>query len=185
MRPQDDVNLAHSGALLMDETREFCRWHNHDGEDLDAAATWSLGRSKALGFVDRLLCNVYVDGSTDENGPLVVWPRKLADPWAPPTLQQDGDWEGQTVVRMPPGSAVVFDQALFHSARPPTARSVRRYIFGGHYTGWHNRRRHREDNAYAPSDELRRFEEARPLLFRPRPVEEERDGESSRERPRL
>ena len=155
-------------------------------QDLDAAETWSLSRSKSLGFVDRLLCNVYVDGSTDENGPLVVWPRRLADPWAPPTLQQDGDWEGQTVVRMPPGSAVVFDQALFHSARPPTARSVRRYIFGGHYTGWHNRRRHREDNFYAPCDELRRFEEAHPLLFRPRPVEEEGDGESGGgQRPRL
>lgn len=29
---QDDVNLAHTGALLMDETREACQWHNHDGE---------------------------------------------------------------------------------------------------------------------------------------------------------
>ena len=28
---QDDVNLAHTGALLMDETRQPCQWHNHDG----------------------------------------------------------------------------------------------------------------------------------------------------------
>ena len=28
---QDDVNLAHTGALLMDESRKACQWHSHDG----------------------------------------------------------------------------------------------------------------------------------------------------------
>ena len=34
---QDDVNLAHTGALLMDESREACQWHNHDGVYLRCA----------------------------------------------------------------------------------------------------------------------------------------------------
>ncbi len=34
---QDEVNLAHTGALLMDESREACQWHNHDGVHLHCA----------------------------------------------------------------------------------------------------------------------------------------------------
>ena len=117
-----------------------------------------------------MLCNVYVDGSTDENGPLVVFPRRISDPWAPPTAPENASgeagWDGAQVVYMPPGSACIFDQALFHCARAPFAGSspVRRYIFGGHYTGWHNRRRHREDNFYQQCEELAPFENEHPLL---------------------
>jgi ectoine hydroxylase-related dioxygenase (phytanoyl-CoA dioxygenase family) len=175
---QDDVNLAHTGALLQDETREACQWHSHDGRDMHSNVTWSPSRAKSLDHVSRVLCNVYVDGSTDENGPLVVYPRKLADPWAPPSQNQHSEegWDGKHVVYMPPGSACIFDACMFHSARPPaaTAGHVRRCIFGGHYTGWHNRRRHREDNFYQLSSTplLAEYENRYPHFFLPRPVVE-------------
>ena len=63
---QDDVNLAHTGALLQDETREACQWHSHDGRDMHSNVTWSPSRAKSLDHVSRVLCNVYVDGSIVE-----------------------------------------------------------------------------------------------------------------------
>jgi hypothetical protein len=93
-------------------------------------------------------------------------------------------------------------QALFHSAHPPADAHVSRYIFGEHYTGkhphtaviaaclhilfhcspdtaetlggagWHNTRRHREDNFYAPCAELKPYEIKYPKQFLARPVTE-------------
>lgn len=80
---------------------------------------WDLQRLDHLDHFDRVLCNVYLDGSNDDDGPLVVSPRRLTDPWAPASLERQGDRPGQEVVYCPPGSAIVFDTGLFHSARRP------------------------------------------------------------------
>ena len=47
---------------------------------------WDLQRLDHLYHFDRVLCNVYLDGSNDDDGPLVVSPRRLTDPWAPASL---------------------------------------------------------------------------------------------------
>ncbi len=142
---------------------------------MNSAITWSPHRTKSLGHISRVLCNVYLDGSTDENGPLVVYPRHITEPWAPPSLHRHSEqgWNKCRVVYMPPGSACIFDSCLFHYARAPAGTAgVRRYIFGGHYTGWHNRRRHREDNFHRLSStpEMADLEKRYPRLFLPRPT---------------
>lgn len=160
---QDDVKLAHSGALICDETRDFCDWHYHRDER-DEETMWNTARSEHLNYFDRVLCNVYLDGSNDEVGPLVAYPRQLSAPWGPPSTERQGNWPGQEIVYCPPGSAVIFDTALFHAARQPQKKG-RRYLFGGHYQGRHNTTPHREDNRYdGPEMDAYKKEHA---LFRP------------------
>ena len=155
---------------------------------MNSAITWSLHRTKSLGYVSRVLCNVYLDGSTEENGPLVVYPRRVTDPWSPPSTHRHTEegWSKRQVVYMPPGSACIFDSRLFHYARAPPAGSagVRRYIFGGHYTGWHNSRRHREDNFHRLSStpEMADLEERYPRLLLPRPTADSDTEEAATEK---
>ena len=144
---QDEVRLAHSGAILCDETRSFCHWHCHlNGDRFNQ---WYPKRKNHHG-VDRLLCNVYLHGSDQATGELLVWPRKTTDSWQKAFDDLLNEWNGQAVVACPPGSAVIFDTALFHAARRPT-QAGHRYIWGGHYQGKNNLTSHREDNWFESS----------------------------------
>lgn len=160
---QDEVQLSHSGALICDETRDFCDWHYHlNSEHRSEEVMWNLDRQDHLDYFARVLCNIYLDGSNDDVGPLIVSPRRLTDPWAPASLERLGDWPGQTIVHCPPGSAVIFDIALFHAARPPQ-KPGRRFLWGGHYQGRHNTTPHREDNRY-DGPELDEYKRLYPLF---------------------
>ncbi|HYF51386.1 MAG TPA: hypothetical protein VEJ63_18370 [Planctomycetota bacterium] len=141
----DEVRLAHSGGLFSDESRQFTEWHYHR-TDMGSDKVWDLKRTEPPARVERVLANVYVDGSNPDVGELLLYPRRISDPLAPPTLARTGDWPNQIVVTCPPGSIVIFDQHVFHAARPSRGACARR-IFGGHYQGWSNPAPHREDNA--------------------------------------
>ena len=144
---QDEVRLAHSGAILCDETRSFCDWHCHlNGDRFNQ---W-YPKPKNHHGVDRLLCNVYLHGSNSTTGELLVYPRKITDSWDMPFDDLLIEWQGQKIITCPPGSAVIFDTALFHAARRPT-ETGHRYIWGGHYQGKSNLTRHREDNWFQSS----------------------------------
>ena len=62
---QDEVRLAHNGAILCNETRRFCDWHCHlNGNQFNQ---WYPKPENHQG-VDRLLCNVYLHGSNSATG---------------------------------------------------------------------------------------------------------------------
>ena len=66
---QDDVRLAHSGAAvfnnaLVEET--LTHWHVHYAWEIPPS--WTGTRDNP----ERLLCNIYVDGSSSHIGPLIV-----------------------------------------------------------------------------------------------------------------
>ena len=144
---QDEVRLAHNGAILCDETRSFCDWHCHlNGDRFNR---W-YPKPETQHSVDRLLCNVYLHGSSSAMGELLVYPRKITDSWDTPFDDLLTEWQGQKIVTCPPGSVVIFDTALFHAARRPTELG-HRYIWGGHYQGKNNLTRHREDNWFQSS----------------------------------
>jgi hypothetical protein len=132
------VRLAHSGSRLASEaSSESIGWHHHYSWPLDGVA-----RRAAC---ERLLVNVYVDGSDDDTGPLIVLPRALQDAMDQPLADTHVDWPGQQVVRCPPGSAVFFDTALWHTAKRG-ARPGSRRLWGGHLQRLDDPRPHPEDN---------------------------------------
>ena len=137
---QDDVRLAHSGAAVFNNAlvgETLTHWHAHYAWDIPPTG---LRRDNP----ERVLCNIYVDGSGPEIGPLIVLPRKLND-----SVEAEGDvkekWEGQVEVVIPPGSAVIFDTAVWHCSKRGSSSKLR-HLWGGHYQGWSNPTPHPEDN---------------------------------------
>jgi hypothetical protein len=152
---RDEVRLTHTGARISDETSATnIGWHNHYSWDASAIP----GRRK----IERVLGGVYVDGTTRQSGPLVVLPRRYNDPLSAPAAAHDAAWPGQLEVDAPPGSGIVFDTALWHTAARGTEPGRRR-LFGAHYQGWSDPRPHPEDNVVG-SPELERFKSEMPLL---------------------
>ena len=138
---QDDVRLAHTGAAVFSNAPSqpiLTTWHDHYAWEIPPTG---LQREHP----ERILCGVYVDGSDREIGPLIVLPRQLNDSVE---AKGDGDavWEGEEEVVMPPGTAVIFDTAVWHCSRRGTSRGPR-HIWGGHYQGWSNPTTHPEDNS--------------------------------------
>ena len=137
---QDDVRLAHTGAAVFDNARTkpiLTSWHVH--------YAWEIPPTGLLREnPERILCGIYIDGSDREIGPLIVLPRQLNDS----VDAKDGVeavWEGQEEFVMSPGSAVIFDTAVWHCSRRGTSGKLR-HIWGGHYQGWSNPTPHPEDN---------------------------------------
>ncbi len=112
-------------------------WHDHYSWDPKGVA----GRER----IERVLFGCYVNGSTPGSGPLVVYPRRFDEPAVRPHVNDFGDWPGQVVVEAPPGSAVIFDTALWHTARRGSEPGFR-YLWGAHVQGWHSPKPHPEDN---------------------------------------
>jgi hypothetical protein len=137
----DAVRLAHSGAAIHNNdftTPMLTHWHNHYSWSIPASG---LQRHKA----ERLLCNIYVDGTGSAIGPLIVQPRGLNDAIEPLGDAQE-EWQGQVEVHAPPGAAVIFDTALWHSSKRGQSGGIR-HLWGGHYQGWNNDTPHPEDNS--------------------------------------
>ena len=87
---QDDVRLAHSGAAVFNNALvgdTLTNWHVHYAWQVPPTG---LQRENP----ERVLCNIYVDGSGSHIGPLIVLPRELND-----SVEPKGDvgtkWEGQ------------------------------------------------------------------------------------------
>ena len=158
----DDARLAHSGGLMSDTSRKFTEWHYHRSDIVDEKKVWNLNRDERPSAIERVLGNVYIDGSNDELGPLLLYPRRVDDRLAPPYLDRFSDWPGQTVVYCPPGSMLIFEHSVFHAARCAKLGSTRR-LFGGHYQGWNNPAPHREDNYFA-GESLLPFKEKYPAF---------------------
>jgi hypothetical protein len=140
----DEPRLAHSGALVGDATRAFTPWHYHRSDALDPAV-WDPWRRERPTRVTRVLANCYLDGCDDDLGPLLLLPRRCDDPLAPPSREATSDWSGAIALQLAPGTVVVFDQSVWHAARPARVERRRR-LLGGHYQGWSDPTPHREDN---------------------------------------
>ena len=141
---QDEPRLAHNGALLSDRRRRFTSWHYHRPDSTEPCV-WDLARAQRPRRIERVLAQVYVDGSNAETGELLLLARAVDDPLAPPRRDAGVEWPEQTVITCPPGSLVIFDQSVFHAARGSQSDRPR-HLIGGHYQGWSNPTPHREDN---------------------------------------
>ncbi|MDQ2730972.1 MAG: phytanoyl-CoA dioxygenase family protein [Armatimonadota bacterium] len=139
----DEVRLTHTGSRLSEESSPgegpslSIDWHNHYAWDRSGVP----GRKR----VERGLGGVYLDGSNEDVGPLIVLPRKYNNPLDGGEGLTTADWPGQVPVEVPPGSVVIFDTALWHTARRGNRPGIR-HLLGAHYQGWSNPRPHPEDN---------------------------------------
>jgi hypothetical protein len=152
---RDDVRLARTGGRISDEssTESLIRWHNHYG--------WDQRLLLERETTERVLALVYPDGADSDAGNLVVLPRRRNDP-IPPIDRDAPSLPGEVVPRVPPGSVVVIDSALWHTARRGT-RPGRRHILGGHYQGWRLDRAH-PDDADVDIPQIAQFKRADPVL---------------------
>ncbi len=139
----DQPHLKHTGARVSNEdSTAILGWHEHYG--------WDKSAIPARSHPERVLFGCYIRGSNPENGPLIVHPRKFNDPLPKLPVGPQENWPGQIAVSAPPGSVVIFDTALFHTAERGTHPGFR-YLFGAHVQGAGNNRPHGEDNI-SPSD---------------------------------
>ena len=153
----DDVRLAHSGAAVFNNTLVspvLTGWHNH--------YSWKISETGLQRHnPERVLCNVYVDGTMPDVGPLIVLPRSLNT-----SIHNEGEanaeWTGQETVSIPPGSAVIFDTAVWHCSRRGNSNELR-HLWGGHYQGWNNPTPHPEDNI-AKNSTVAAYKNQFPLL---------------------
>ena len=126
---QDDVRLAHSGAAVFNNAlvgETLTNWHVHYAWDIPPTG---LQRENP----ERVLCNIYVDGSSSHIGPLIVLPRGLNDS-VDPKGDVGAEWEGQVEVVVPPGSAVIFDTAVWHCSKRGNSSKLR-HLWGRTLSG--------------------------------------------------
>ncbi len=134
---QDRARLRHTGARIADEASAAnIGWHHHYGWDADRLA----GRN----MIERVVVNFYVKGVSPALGSLWALPRPVHAALDAPPGDGDQPWPGQVEVSVPPGSAVILDTALYHTATRGQTPGMR-YHWGGHYQAWSNRRPHGED----------------------------------------
>ncbi len=154
----DKVRLVHSGAAVFNNNLVspiLSDWHNH--------YFWPIPETGLDRRVpERILCNIYVDGTTPDVGPLIVLPRKLNDSIICGQGENDTEWKRQKVVSIPPGSAVIFDTAVHHCSRRGNSDGLR-HLWGGHYQGWNNPTPHSEDNT-AENSTIVEYQNQLPLL---------------------
>lgn len=135
----DAPRLAHTGASVTNEYANpfIISWHTHYRWEVPPG-----GLQRA--HPERIFCNVYIDGSTPEIGQLILIPRRLNDPLDQLFPDVRADWPDHVTVTAPPGSAIIFDSALWHTGKRGTRPGLR-HLCGGEYQGWHDLRPHPED----------------------------------------
>jgi hypothetical protein len=135
----DAPRIVHAGARLSNRSSaEAIGWHHH-------YHNWDASLIPSRTRCERVLYGVYVDGSNEDAGHLIVIPRKYNDPLHEPLGPGTADWPGQILVSLPPGSGIIFDTALWHTAKRGRADATR-HLFGTHIQAWSDTRPHREDN---------------------------------------
>lgn len=112
-------------GVVSDHTRPFFFWHHHvggiDGADL-------RGRYPAVERIERLVCTAYLCPLDEEHGTMLVWPRAVGEPTAPPYPPGREPWPGCLEVRAPPGSVILFDQATWHAVTPMKRSGMRSFV---------------------------------------------------------
>jgi hypothetical protein len=127
----DDVRLEALAAIVSDRRRPFMPWHSHVG-GVEQERVRREGEARPV-RPRRLMILAYPSGCEPGFGPLLVLPRRFADPIAPPFAPSDPNWAGAHELRAPPGTVVVGDEALLHAVLPQTDARPR-CIVGGYVT---------------------------------------------------
>jgi len=111
----EGFRLEAAGAMVSDSARPFFTWHTHiDGED--EGERYRTGVWPEVTRPERVLTLMYLDLIDEEGGPLLVLPRAVGDPTAPPHPIADETWPGQVELHARPGTLVALEQCTWHAA---------------------------------------------------------------------
>lgn len=123
----EDMRLELPAGVLSDESRPFFAWHTHiDGVDdayYDNKRPFEDFQRSA-----RVTHLLYLDDLNADNGPLLVLPRKVTDPTAPPFDTNESYWPGQVEINCPAGSVVVIEQCTWHAAFQKREPGIRAFV---------------------------------------------------------
>ncbi len=119
-----DMYVELTASVIADETRMFFAWHTHIG-GLDDGAFRTSGIWPDVPQQRRIGTLLYLDDLDDDNGPLLVYPRAVGEPTAPPHDLDVEDWAGQVVVRARRGTVVATDECTWHAARQKRTPGLR------------------------------------------------------------
>jgi hypothetical protein len=156
---KDEVRLAHLGARISGaQSSPRIDWHHH----YPNGNGWEEENLLKRDRIERLLIGFYPDGTMPEVGPLIAMPRRLNDPLGEPLGDRLEAWPDEQRVEAPPGSIVIFDTALWHSAARGTGDALR-HLWGTHCQGWSDPRPHPEDNL-VDAPEIAEYKNKHPRL---------------------
>jgi ectoine hydroxylase-related dioxygenase (phytanoyl-CoA dioxygenase family) len=122
-----DMWLEIAGAVIADRSRPFFAWHTHIGGPDDG----KYRREKIFPRFEqpqRVMTVLYVNDLEDDNGPLLVHPRRVSDPTPPPHDEGAASWPGEVVLNVPRGSVVVLDQCTWHAVRQKRSEGIRSFV---------------------------------------------------------
>lgn len=135
---QDQPSLRRTGARISGQmSQERIIWHHHLG--------WEAEHLVTRKDFERVLFICYLGGTAADLGGLIVLPRSFDAPMQamPETLFQP--IAGEVELAYPPGTVVVIDAPVLHSARRGTSDKLR-MIFGAHCQAQSLARAHPEDD---------------------------------------
>lgn len=130
-----DMHLELAVGTLSDRTRPFFDWHVHIGA-VDDAYYGHKRPYPTFERSERITHLLYLDGLSSGNSPLLILPRKITEPTAPPFDTKLTEWPGQVEVNCPPGSIVLLEQCTWHAALRKESGGVRAFV-GSYFAANH------------------------------------------------
>jgi ectoine hydroxylase-related dioxygenase (phytanoyl-CoA dioxygenase family) len=112
---------------VADSYRPFFAWHTHIG-GIDDGKYRREGVWPHFDEPQRLMTLLYVNDIEPDNGPLLVYPRRVADPTPPPFDPYLKHWPDEVVLTPRKGSVVMMDQCTWHAVRAKQSAGIRSFI---------------------------------------------------------
>jgi hypothetical protein len=123
----EDAFLEYAAAVVNRDERPFFPWHAHMG-GVDNVVYRKGGVFPRYAEPERITGLIYLDDLTEETGTLLVAPRAMDDPTAPPHDPNQEDWPEQVELACRRGTVVLLDQSTWHAARPMRRKGLRSFI---------------------------------------------------------
>lgn len=120
------LEIELSAAVTSDASRLFFFWHNHvggiDGADFRGRDDLRFDR------VERVAVTTYLAPLDDDHGVMLLQPRRLGDPIAPPHEPGREPWPGCVEQRCAAGTTVVLHQTTWHAVTPMRVQGRRAFV---------------------------------------------------------
>jgi ectoine hydroxylase-related dioxygenase (phytanoyl-CoA dioxygenase family) len=122
-----DMVLELAGCVITDNSRPFFAWHTHVG-GVDDGEYRRAGRWPTVNTTQRVTTLTYLQDLGEDNGPLLIYPRKVGEAIAPPQDPDARSWTGQIELRLSAGSLVAVDECTWHAIPPTRDDGLRMFI---------------------------------------------------------